>query len=526
MQYLYNIIKADYLQRTRSYSFLITLAVTVFIAYSFVPPDTAGYTTLSASGYRGVYNSAWVGYVSGIMTTVMLSFYGFVLVNSGIKKDIETEVGLIIATTSLTNFKYLLSKQISNYLVLLTITGITFMVSIVVFLVRGTDQPFILANFILPYLFFAIPALFVVAALAVTAEVFLGKRSILQFIIYFLLCGVCMSFINNKGGNDTSGVFDPFGLSLISKSITQHINTNFHENIKSVSFGFIFNGHKTYKFFEWEGLNWTSVFIFSRVVWIGFGLLLIYISSLFFHRFDFNQAVTNKKKKLQALASLKPVQLINPAGITRGILPPLSFNYGIFPLIRTEFLLLIRQGNKWLWLLNAALWGAMFLVPFDLAYNYLLPVLLFLQVTRWSELVTKEKTNRIHYFAYASYKPLQRMLPAQIIAGILLAISLSLPVIIRSISASNIYGVAGLLNGATLIVLLAVALGILTGGKKLFEIFFFLLTYAVINKVPLTDYLGSLPAHHTPFFILTVLAMNLALTGVLFLARAYQIRHL
>ncbi|WP_219225528.1 hypothetical protein [Pedobacter antarcticus] len=528
MQYLYNIIKADYLQRTRSYSFLITLAVTVFMAYSFVPPDTASYTTLSALGYKGVYNSAWVGYVSGIMTSFMLSFYGFLLVNSGIKKDIETEVGLIIATTPVTNFKYLLSKQLSNYLVLLTITGITFIVSIAVFLVRGTDQPFILGNFVFPYLFFAIPALFVVAALAVTAEVFLGKRSILQFIIYFLLFGICMAFINEKGGSDT-GVFDPFGLSLMTKSITQHINTHFNEDIKSVSFGFIFNGHKTFKLFAWEGLNWTPIFIFSRLLWIGFGLGLIYISSLFFHRFDFKQAVTIKKKKLQsasAVSATEAGQLIDPMRISRSVLPALSFNYGIYPLIKTEFLLLIRQGNKWLWLLNAALWVAMFVAPFKYAYSYLLPVLLFLQVTRWSELVTKEKTNRIHYFAYASYKPLQRMLPAQIMAGILLAISLSLPVIIRSISTSNLYAVIGLLNGAVLIVLLAVALGILTGGKKLFEVFFFLLTYAVINQVPFADYLGSLPDHHAPFFIWIVLMMNLTLTVVLFIARRYQIRHL
>lgn len=525
MRYLYYIIKADYLQRTRSYSFLITLAVTVFMAYLFVPPHTASYTTLSALGYKGVYNSAWVGYVSGIMTSFMLSFYGFLLVNSGIKKDIETEVGLIIATTPVTNFKYLLSKQISNYLVLLTIAGITFMVSIVVFLVRGTGQPFILGNFIFPYLFFALPALFVVAALAVTAEVFLGKRSILQFIIYFLLFGICMAFINEQGGSDT-GVFDPFGLSLMTKSITQHINTHFHEDIKSVSFGFIFNGHKTFKLFEWEGLNWTSVFIFSRLLWMGFGLGLIYISSVFFHRFDFKQTVTAKKKKLGSASAAESGQLINPIRISRGVLPALSFDYGIYPLIKTEFLLLIRQGNKWLWLLNVGLWVAMFVIPFKYAYSYLLPVLLFLQVTRWSELVTKEKTNRIHYFAYASYKPLQRMLPAQIIAGILLAIGLSLPVIIRSISTSNLYAVVGLLNGAILIVLLAVTLGILTGGKKLFEVFFFLLTYAVINQVPLFDYPGSLPEHHTSFFILTILAMNLTLTVVLFLARRYQIRHL
>ncbi|RZM16224.1 MAG: hypothetical protein EOO88_42980, partial [Pedobacter sp.] len=215
MDFIFNIIKADYLQRTRSYSFLITLVVTVFMAYSFVPPDSANYTTLSAMGYKGVNNSAWVGYVSAIMTTIMLSFYGFLLVNSGIKKDIDSEVGLIIATTPITNFKYLLCKQLSNYLVLITIVAVTFLVSIGVFLYRGSGYPLILSNFIFPYIFFAVPALFVVAALAVAAEVFLSRWSFLQFIAYFFLCGACMGFINSKTGEHSSGVFDPFGLSLI-----------------------------------------------------------------------------------------------------------------------------------------------------------------------------------------------------------------------------------------------------------------------------------------------------------------------
>ena len=99
MKYIYSIIKADYLQRTRSYSFLITLAITIYAAYSFVPPPTASYTTLHVDGYRGVYNSAWVGHVSAMMTTIMLSLYGFFLINGGIKKDIETNPAIIIVGT-------------------------------------------------------------------------------------------------------------------------------------------------------------------------------------------------------------------------------------------------------------------------------------------------------------------------------------------------------------------------------------------------------------------------------------------
>lgn len=526
MQYIYPIIKADYLQRTRSYSFLITLAVTVFMAYAFIPAHDAGYTTLSAAGYKGVYNSAWVGYVSGIMTTVMLSYFGFLLVNSGIKKDIDTEVGLIIATTSISNFKYLLSKQLSNYLVLLTIAAITFSVSIVVFFIRGTGYPFILSNFILPYLFFAVPALFVVAALAVVGEVFLGKRSILQFIVYFSLCGICMGMINGDNGTETTGVFDPFGLSLITKSITHFINTHFDENIKRVSFGFIFNGQRTYKPFVWEGLNWSTMFIISRLLWMGLGLALVYISSLFFHRFDFRQSLSSKKKKKETINIVVDKALVKPIGLSRAAMPALTFNYGIYPFVKTELLLLIRQGNKWLWLLNAGLWVAMCFVPFNIAYSYLLPVLLFLQVTRWSELATKEKTNRIHYFAYAAYKPIERMLPAQILAGVILAIALCLPVIIRCALASNSYAILNIVNGAIFIVLLAVALGILTGGKKLFEVFFFLLTYSVVNKLPVADYLGSLPHQNMGLFMLIILVINVILAIVSLMMRRYQARHL
>ncbi|WP_316839761.1 hypothetical protein [Pedobacter gandavensis] len=527
MQYIYPILKADYLQRTRSYSFLIVLAVTVFMAYSFIPAHNAGYTTLSASGYKGVYNSAWVGYVSGIMTTIMLSYFGFLLINSGIKKDIETEVGLIIATTPISNFKYLLSKQLSNYLVLLTIAGITFCVSIVVFFIRGTGYPFILSNFVLPYLFFAVPALFVVAALAVVGEVFLGKRSILQFIAYFALCGICMSIINSRTGPESVGVFDPFGLSLITKSIAHYINTHFNENIKSVSFGFLFNGQRTYKLFAWEGLNWSAMFIVSRVLWMGLGLGLVYVSSLFFHRFDFKQALSTKKKKNAAGNGVEAKSIAKPIiGINRAAMPALNFNYGIYPFVKTEFLLLIRQGNKWLWLLNGGLWLAMCFVPLHVAYSYLLPILLFLQVTRWSELTTKEKTNRVHYFAYASYKPLQRMLPAQVLAGLTLAIGLSLPVIIRCAIAADSYAILNIINGAMLIVLLAVTLGIITGGKKLFEVFFFLLTYSVMNKVPITDYLGSLPHQNKTLFMLIVLGINVALAIAGLMTRKYQARHL
>jgi hypothetical protein len=526
VKYIYSIIKADYLQRTRSYAFLITLAITIFAAYSFVPPPTANYTTLNMVGYKGVYNSAWVGYVSAMMTTIMLSLYGFFLVIGGIKKDIDTGVGFIVATTSITNFGYLLSKMLSNFLVLLTIMGFTFGVSIIMFFVRTNGYPFYITDFVLPYLLFALPALLTISSLAVAFEVFLGKQTVLQYIAFVFLFGAITANVNNQPNNTVAVLMDPYGVRTMTNSIKNKVNTQYNTRVNDISLGFTFNRKQGFKTFEWNGITFNGLFLFSRVLWLGIAFGLTYLSSFFFHRFDLKLSARKKKKKNLNFNEKAGVPVFAPGGIHRALLPPIVTDYGIFPFIKTELLLLLRKGSKWMWLITGGLWISTLFAPLSISHAYLLPVLLFLQVTRWSEIVTKEKTNRLHYFTYSSYKPLLRMLPAQILAGGLLAFALALPVMIRYAFSMDVYTVANILNGCLLIVLLAVCLGIISGGKKLYEIVFFLITYAITQKIPVADYLGAVKYYNHINYIATILMLNVLLAFVSFTVRNYQTRHL
>lgn len=524
MKYLYPIIKADYLQRSRSYAFLITIAVTIYAGWSFVPPPEANYTTLTMFGYKGVYNSAWVGHVSALMSTLVLSLCGFFLVIGGIKKDIDTEVGLIIATTPISNFGYLLSKLFSNFLILLTISGLAFLVGILMFFVRSSGYPFHIGDFILPYLFMVLPAMFLVSGMAILAEVFLGRKSILQYLIFFVLFGVLMSNVNSNSKNPILPVTDALGIRTVFNSVKEKVNTEFNENIDQVSLGYVIHKNRTFKTFVWEGVSWDGLFLLSRALWISLMVGLIYLSSFFFHRFDFKQAVKKEKKKnwedfLEKAAAPS-------AGFNKSLLPPISAAYGIIPFIRTELLLMVRKDSKWLWALNISIWVATLFVPLSFAYPFLLPILLFLQVSRISELATKEKTNRVHYFTYASYKPLQRMLPAQIIAAFLLFIVLALPVIARLLMASNLMAVLQVMNGSMLIVLLSVCLGILTGSKKLFEILFFALTYIVFQGIPQAHYLGAIAFENYGGMMVIILMINILLLIGSFAVRNYQTRNL
>lgn len=539
MNALYCMIKADYQQRTRNYSFLIALAATLFIAYSFVPPPDANYTTLTTGAYKGVSNSPWVGHVAAIMTTIVISLYGFLLVNSGIKKDIDTQMGLIIASTPVSNFRYLLSKLLSNFLVLFTIAGCTTVFTIGMFFYRNTGgYPFSLTDFLLPFLFLPLPALFFVSALAVIAEVLLSKKNVLQYLLFILFFGVATANVNLRQYDDTTVMMDVFGTRTVTNSITNTLNTQFHQNIKSVGVGYL-SDNQVSKPFEWHGLNWSAVFMLSRVLWIALGVLLVYLSSFIFNRFDAEERISKKQKKkltkaqtpqtvfTQDSADQRIAELDTAAKQTqRSPLPAIIADYSILPFIKTELLLLIRKGPKWFWLINGAMWLSLIFAPLTTAHSYILPVLWFLQVNRLSEIAAKEKTHGLHYFTYASYKPLHRMLPSQILAALILMVTLALPVLLRYVIIADFGAIAYILSGAVFIVLLAVCSGIISEGNKLFEIIFFLLTYAAIKQVPGTDYLGTVSHNQPVVYILIILLLTAVLGAAGFATRSYQSRHL
>ncbi len=509
----YTIIISDYKQRTRSYAFLVTLAISLYFAHSFVPAADAKYTTVRIGNYIGVQNAAWIGYVTAMMTSVFLSMTGFYLTNSGIKKDVDTGVGEIVATTPISNLNYLLAKAWSNFLVLLSITACVFVMGIALFFIRSGGYPFEVVQFILPYLVITVPTIFFIAALAVTGEVFLYRYAILMNIGYFFF--FCAMGTLDAGG---AGVLDLFGNTPVATAMQETVLHHYHDANTALSMGFNFGGKKAIHSFIFEGVHWTAASVLSRALWIGLGLLLIFISSKFFHRFNIRQKIKAKKKS-------KFPKIIPQAVILKDIklseLPPVTSAYGIFPFIKTELLMLFRKGPRWLWLINLGGMIALAFAPLTVAHQIILPILWFLQVGRWSDLATKEKTNRIHYFTYASYRPLTRLLPAQIMAGIILSLVLASPLLVRYLVAMQFLPLVSIVMGGGFIVLFAVALGILSGGKKLFEILFFMFTYANVELVPFTDYFGGI--NHNVNYLVLIAGLIAFLAFVSFMLRRLEI---
>src|ERR1035438_8989823 len=106
--------RADFLERVRRYSFLVTLAFAVYLGYSAY----SGQVVLRLGDYRGVYNTAWLSALMTLVTTTFLSLVGFYVVRNSVDRDQQTGVGRILAATPMTRLFYTAAKVASNFAVL------------------------------------------------------------------------------------------------------------------------------------------------------------------------------------------------------------------------------------------------------------------------------------------------------------------------------------------------------------------------------------------------------------------------
>ena len=176
---LLRLVLADYRERTRRFGFLLTLGITLWAAYMFLPPNDSPYTTLRLGAYRGLYNSAWVGTLVAMLTTIFLGLAGFYLIKNTLTRDFKTGVGELLAATRITSGQYLLAKMLSNLAVLLSIVGVVVVAAGVTQFIRGESMRLGILALCLPFLLMTLPTMAFVAACGVLFETVRWLREVM-----------------------------------------------------------------------------------------------------------------------------------------------------------------------------------------------------------------------------------------------------------------------------------------------------------------------------------------------------------
>ena len=530
---LYAIMRVCYLNKVRSYRFLIILGLTIVAGYIFVPAPEANYVTLGWGSdivfYRGVYNSAWIGTMVAMLSGLFLALTGFYVVKDSIKRDEETRVGQIIATTPLSNSAYTLGNALGNFAVLSTMVAIIFLTSLGMQLFRGESFTINLWALMSPFLLFVLPLMFLVAAIAILFETRPSLRGGLGNIAYTFMWLIGLPLF--------SELIDLFGTKAIFSSMFLAGLAKYPEIIHNsfgMGFAWGFPIDRTLSTFTWQGIQWTTDIIQTRLLLLGVATGIALLASVRFNRFDPAREsrktpedppldVLEVKEVYTAVAPMKEVQL-RPLGEKA-----IQFRFG--PMLFAECRLILTDLKMFplLGIGGYAAVGALIiasqLIPVDVAQGIVLPIAWLFPVLIWSKLGTREARHQTEQLVFSSANSLKRQLPAVWLAGVLISIVTGSGVALTLALHGEWPSLLAWGVGALFIPSLALCLGVWTGSSKSFEFIYTLLWYiGPINGIELLDFMGALPGSVGAGIWRYYLAITFVLLGLIFIGRKWQIQ--
>lgn len=511
MNALYHLIRADFLERTRRYSFLVMLGLVLWLGYLV----NIGQVTLRLDTYRGVFNSAWVGSMMTLVVNFLLGWFGFYLVKNSIARDYETGVGQIMATTPLTRVKYMLGKWLSNFLVLDVMIFLLMLAAIVMQVFQREDAQIHVWALIAPFLFVALPFMAFIAALAVIFESIHWLRGSFGNIIYFFLFIMGITVIAILLGT-TMPIFDWLGFGLFKASMGAAAKAAYPAYAGGLSLSMV-PASADIQPFTWMGVEWTLPIVLTRMLLFVWSIGLVLIGALFFDRFDSSRAKSSPRRKPASDSpELAPVIAAQSAPTVR--LTPLSSSRSQFR-FGTIFIAELRmsiKGLAWWWYLAAiGLIVASFVMPLETVRYNILSAALIWPILLWSGLGCRESKLNTRQLVFSAPRPLWSQLSAAWLAGLTVSALMGVGAAVQFILAGEPSSLLSLLVGMLFIPSLALMLGVWTGSSKAFEVVYVLFWYlGLLNKVSELDYLGMHTTDHwLVYFLLSVIFFVAAIIG-------------
>jgi hypothetical protein len=529
---LFHMVRADFLERVRRYSFLLTLGFSVYVGYAVY----SGQINMRLDDYQGAPNSAWLGSVIALASSVFLSLIGFYVVKNTIQRDRETRVGRILAATPISKRFYTLSKALSNLAVLSAMILILSAAAVVIQLPHRGSNGFNLFDLLAPILIFGICAMSVAAALAVLFETIPGLRGGVGNIAYFFLWTFLLSMsvkslLTRERPSALTAVRDYAGISIISGQMQAELR-QFDPQYKGGSGFKIGSVHPATKTFLWTGTKWSATIILSRLLWLGVAVLLTLIAASIFDRFDPDREIVllKRRKKQNVLPTpdeleQRPLRMRETQRNVSGLTPLLHRRPRVrfVALVLAELRLLLRGRQWWWYTVAAGLFAGCLFAPLTAARSgivlgaWLWPALL------WSQLGTLEAQFSTQALIFSAPHSFPRQLLSSWAAGVLLAMLTGGGLGLRLILARDTESVFGWAVAALFIPALALALGVCTESRKPFEALYTAWWYiGPLHQLRNLDFIGTQPASSTPVLYL---AASMAMLLVACFRRKARLPH-
>ncbi|GAA2229211.1 ABC transporter permease [Kitasatospora cystarginea] len=483
----------DFRYRARRPAYAMTLLAAVGLGALAVPAVGTRWSVLNLGDYRGVYNSAYVGWSTALAGALWLTLAGFYVVRGAVARDESTGVGRLLATTPLRSTAYLAAKFLGNLAVLGSMAAALAGTALVLQLTRGESTDVDPVALLTPYLLVTLPLLAVTAGAALLVETVPGLRGGLGNALWFFVAlAVALGGQSPTAPLGGLGV-RPFVASMRDALVARNVDLSDAE----FSLGLTSRAHPL-QTVQWNGMGVDPTFAADRLLLVLGAVLLALLPAFWFHRFDPSRGAAPLRLTDPApepLAAPVPHRPAPPyTALTplpqAAVVPGRTFGR----LLAGEVRILLQGLPRWCWLLLAALVLPALVLPYPAGTRGVLLLAWLLPLLLWSRLGTQREEYGVDTLLGAYPAPRGRVL-AEWAAGVVLSALTGAGPAVRIVLAADWPMLASWVGGALFVPALGLALGLVSRSHRLFQMLYPPLWYLVLNGTAALDFMGVVRRH-------------------------------
>jgi hypothetical protein len=459
MNTMWQCIIADFKQRTRQQSYIAALLAMSVLTLLFFPSPDAQYQTLVINGYRGIYNSAWLGVCLAMLNVIFLPIICFYLVKNALELDRQSMTSELIAATPVGKHTFLLSKWCVNVFILVSIVLVMLCSTVLIQLYYGESYQIDFWALAWPQLVFVLPLLLAIASIAIMFESIKWLKGGLGNLVYFFIwIGSIVQTVESVSG--IGNLLDQLDAEVAARFPLSQGATNIGINVGD---GF----SPEVNTFVWQGIEPTAAHLWAMLPLILFSVICLGIAYLFFDRFS-QQTIAVKQQSLW-LNRIFSSKIAMPLDSLFGFL---TQYFAFTRLLRLELKLMLTSQSTY-WFIGLIILNIIqVFISEQLLMSLLLPLALLWCVLVLSPLGQLEKqSNTLELMAYSKQSSKLQSLASYSAAWVVLTMA-CLGGAIRFMVMAEWMLLMQLIIALSFTVSLAYFCGAFSGTKRLFEVLY------------------------------------------------------
>lgn len=471
---IYQVLKADFLERVRKPSFSAICFVVVLLAFFSVPDIEAPFVSIAMEPdiFSQGTNPSWIPIAIALCGGILFPVIGLAYVKSNISADRDSNFLYVMQSMNMKKSNYIIGKFLSNLFILtlmwiLVIISATFMLCL-----RFTGKPITIYDFLSPFICIY-PGIIFTAAFSVFLEstAVFSKRTGNAIGITILFTMFLINYFNSESKSLIFRVFDFSSYRWVMDSINAAVIPIIGHAVWSTGIlvpGGMLAESMGNKELIFHGLTFSGQYLIDKMILISVCIILVLSAVILLD--------TNEKEKKKQVSKIKSLR------------EKTKHSHYMCELA-AEFHITFNGLSKYWFLIMLCLWAASIFAPMKYAQNYIWIVMLFFSVSIFSQIGSRDyESGLTEYFITIKNALLKQMIYSYFCGTVFLS-AVTCPVIVRAVIEQNYLFIPGYILFVIFVPALACFLGEYTKSRRAFETIYLLFCFLLIN-VPSFLFIG------------------------------------